>query len=63
MALDFGVENEEYKKALEDIRQIKLPASYWDEVSSLIEDESKKASESVKSQQVDDELLHRCFSL
>lgn len=63
MAVDFGVENNDYKKALEAIRENKLPETYWEEVADLIEKESKKASQAVKSQRVDDELMHRCFSL
>lgn len=63
MARDFGVEKEEYKKALEEIRKIELPDSYWNGVVDLIDQESKKAAQSVKEQRVDDELMHRCFSL
>ncbi len=63
MAIDFGVENENYKKALEEIRKIDFPDTYWAEVSNLIEKESIKASQAVKNQRVDDELMRRCFSV
>lgn len=63
MSLNFGVKNENYKKALEEIRKIDFPEAYWAEVSILIEKESIKASQTVKNQRVDDELMHRCFSV
>lgn len=62
MALDFDVENADYRKELEEIRTIKLPESHWVEVANLIERESQKASLEVKRQQVDDALMHRRFT-
>jgi len=63
MSRDFGVEKKEYKNALEEIRKIKLPESHWNSVADLIDQESKKAAQSVKDQCVDDELMNRRFSL
>lgn len=63
MARDFGVEKEEYKAALEEIRKIELPESHWNSVAELIEQESKKAAQSVKEQRVDDDPMHKRFTI
>jgi len=36
MARDFGVTDPEYLKALEEIRKIELPQSYWDELAEFL---------------------------
>lgn len=63
MAFNFGVENSDYKRALDEIRIIKLPESHWKEVVSMIENENIKAIQVAKRQQVDNELMHRCFTI
>ena len=63
MSRDFGVENLEYKDALSKIRMIKLPASHWEQVSILLSKVSDAAEQLAKSQIVDDELLHKRFTL
>lgn len=63
MAIDFDIENLDYKKALEDIRHIKLSKEHINGVFELIEEERIKTDKSAKLLQVDDELLHRRFTL
>jgi len=49
MARDFGVTDKKCLKALENIREIELPQSYWDSVLALILDEQVKAEERTKA--------------
>ena len=63
MVLDFGVTNNRYRKALEEFRKVKITPEHWESVLQLIKDEEKKSAERIKSLQVDDELLHRRFTL
>jgi hypothetical protein len=63
MALDFGVKNPIYKDALKNIKKIELSETHWDEVATLFEEESIKASQAIENQRVNHDLMHRCFSL
>jgi len=63
MARNFGVENSKYCKALEEIRKIRIPEEHWKAVGEMLDEGAKNSADAIKAQQVDDELLHRRFTL
>jgi len=63
MAREFGVTDGVYCKALAEIRKTRIPDEYWKAVGKMMDEEAKKSADAIKAQQVDDELLHRRFTL
>lgn len=63
MSIKFDIKNETFKEALKKMDNINYSEEHWKNVLAVLNGEEKKAKKLFDVQKLDDNLLHRAFTI